>query len=144
MTKEPEWLDHLLAKFLEGQALMAAQLDLNFSKSVAGMRIKGALVVPVSAQVAGSQVDSRISRGSGDGVLLGWALRETTGASSASIELHDGTNATAGGMVAPVNLSPGESNREWFAPMGVSYTSGLTLVRVVGSVDGAIFLGAAG
>lgn len=70
--------------------------------------------------------------------LLGWSLREPTGANPATLILRDGADAT-GDEVASVTLTEGESTRDLF-PFGVSLLDGLYLDCTVGEVVGAVYL----
>lgn len=110
------------------------------ARSRDGVTLQGAEAKPIAAAPAGSGTDA--SFGNTGGRLRGWALRETTGAAGATVELRDG--GPAGDLVAPINLDPGETCRDWFGGGGISYTNGLFLVRLSGSVDGALYLNGGG
>jgi hypothetical protein len=75
--------------------------------------------------------------------VLGWSLRETTGAAPAVIELVSGTDAT-GDVVLTVSLAPAESARDWYGDTGVRALNGLFLVRISGQAKGAVYVDARG
>jgi hypothetical protein len=75
-----------------------------------------------------------------DARLLGFSMRETTGAAGATIELRAGDDATAD-LILAIDLDPGETTREWFGPNGIEFNGGLYVVRVAGTVDGSVWLG---
>ena len=65
--------------------------------------------------------------------LLGWALRETSGSAAAALSLYTGGSAS-GQLLAPINLSAGESTRDWFGNSGVYLPGGLFANVESGSV----------
>ena len=71
--------------------------------------------------------------------LMGWALRETTGAAGASCDLYDGNDVT-GGIMVPFTFLANESVRDWLGPNGVLITRGAFLNVLTGSVKGALFV----
>jgi hypothetical protein len=76
----------------------------------------------------------------GSGVLLGWALEETTGAATARVVIGDGNAAGVSPVViAPVRLAANESNRE-YPPGGIVFRRSVTLQVTAGSVAGAVWL----
>lgn len=93
----------------------------------------------IGAVAAGAPTANR-QLSSVDARLLGFALRETTGVAAAAIELRAGTDPT-GDLIVPLNLAGGETAREWFGPNGITFAGGLFLVRVTGTIDGAVYLG---
>lgn len=76
---------------------------------------------------------------SGRGVLTGWALKETTGAAAATLNIWDGTD-NRGLLLAPVNLAANESNREWFSDWGIAFSRGIFVEVLTGSVSGAVWV----
>lgn len=74
----------------------------------------------------------------GRGTLKGWAVKETTGAATATLNVWDGTTNVSL-LLAPVNLSANESSREWFGELGISFTRGLLVEVTAGSVSGALW-----
>ena len=76
---------------------------------------------------------------SGRGVLLGWALRETSGAAPAAVTIRDGLAAT-GLVIAPINLAANESTRDWFSDWGIAFSSGIFIDVAAGTISGAIWL----
>lgn len=71
--------------------------------------------------------------------LMGWALKENTGAASAAFELYDG-NDTTGQSLTPVNLVANESIRDWFGATGVLCERGLFINVTSGTVRGTLFV----
>lgn len=98
--------------------------------------VRGALALPIGATDKAKTILSN-----SDGRLMGWAIKEATGAASAEIALLDGTNVD-GDLLAPITLSAGQSSREWFGPAGVSFGAGLFVQTVSGAVTGTVWLGA--
>ncbi len=102
------------------------------------LRLPAAYPVPVVARAASNSTQLTTV----PNTLHGFALRETTGAARAVIELRAG-ESDDGALVAAITLAAGESVRDWFGPNGIA-VSGLRLVRVSGSADGSVFLGGGG
>lgn len=71
--------------------------------------------------------------------LMGWALKESTGAAAAAFELYDGTDTTAQSL-APVTLVANESIRDWFGTHGIICERGLFINVTAGSVRGTLFV----
>jgi hypothetical protein len=71
-------------------------------------------------------------------VVLGWSLRETTGAAPATVEVWDGQDTT-GQLIATISLLAGQSTRDWLGPQGVITTRGLFVSIVAGAIKGAIW-----
>lgn len=74
----------------------------------------------------------------GLGLLVGWAVRETTGAAGASLVLRDGVTA-AGNLLVPINLDAGESTRDWLPHLGIAVERGV-FAAITGSVEGSVFV----
>jgi hypothetical protein len=72
--------------------------------------------------------------------LMGYAVRETTGAAAAVVELRDGADGADGDLVVPIDLKAGETVRDWFGDIGLEVAVGLVVVVVSGAVDGAVYL----
>lgn len=75
----------------------------------------------------------------GDLLLAGWSLYETTGAAVATVDLYDGGDAT-GQFIARVNLNPGQCVQEALPVPGVYLTRGLFVNVIAGSVAGAVWV----
>lgn len=71
--------------------------------------------------------------------LLGWSLREPSGANPATVILRDGANADAD-EVAAVTLAAGASVRDQLPAGGVALINGLFLDVTAGEVVGAVYL----
>jgi hypothetical protein len=89
-----------------------------------------------SASIADAATNPNIVTGAS--VLLGWSLRETTGAAGATGIIYDGS-ATTGQIVAPINLAPSETTRDWFGPHGLRIDVGLYFDPTAGTIDGAVW-----
>lgn len=83
---------------------------------------------------AGKKLDSR------NGILIGIAVLETTGAAPAKLLFHDGQDAT-GAVIVPYTLLANESARDAWAPLGWVYENGLYVEVVSGSIDGSVLVG---
>lgn len=112
------------------------QLRVDLAQSVGGIMLRGALVVPVG--------DAPLARRGlvygAAGALIGWSLRNTDAGNPATLELYDGPDATAGTLVASVQLVAGASSSASFAPGGLGLTRGLFVDVVAGAVTGAVYL----
>jgi hypothetical protein len=75
------------------------------------------------------------------GRIVGWSLRETAG-QPYTVRLRNGDNPAAD-VVAVITGVAGSGDTKWLGPGGVSFTEGLYVELVAGSVEGAIYLGAA-
>lgn len=91
-------------------------------------------IKPISAraQTAPSQL---VSMG---GRLMGWALREATGASFAAIEFYDGNN-TGGQLIAPINIGSGGFLTFWYGDVGIDIEQGIYMNVVAGSMDVVLY-----
>lgn len=134
--KHEELTAHITAAVTAAAQVQMAALLESVSQSRAGVTLEGAESRPVAAAGAGSGQDA--SYGNTAGVLRGYTFRETTGGAAAGVELRDG--GPSGDLICPVNLAAGASTTVWLGD-GVAYVNGLYLVRVAGSVDGALWLG---
>lgn len=96
-----------------------------------GIRLRGALAKPVGIASGATATPTFVP-----GAFLGAALSETTGVNPATLTL---TDRVTGDLIMPYTLAPNESARDWFGPVGIAYTTGLS-VAYTGSVSGVIFL----
>lgn len=71
--------------------------------------------------------------------LLGFAARETAGA-TASFKIIHGATVGGGTMLYPVNLTASQSMSEWFWP-GLNAANGLSIDMISGTVDLDLFYG---
>lgn len=76
---------------------------------------------------------------SGRGVLVGWAIKETTGAATAVVNIRDGLGGN-GLLLAPINLAANESTRDWFSDWGISFSAGVCVDVDSGSVSGSLWI----
>lgn len=92
----------------------------------------------LAAKPAGSVAASRAVL-SGDAVaLMGWSVREPTGAAGASFRLRDGD--ANGEVLCNANLAANESIRDLFTHPGVRVETGkVFLDMIAGSVEGVIY-----
>jgi hypothetical protein len=143
----PHWVDELVTELqaitVANRELLDASAMAAMSRSKGGVALQGAEpnsvldFLPLSEQTANSWAQIR----SMPGVLLGYALRETTGLTEAVVELHSAvknTQTQVGSLLCPISLAPGETVRDWFGPGGVSFIA-LSLVVASGTVDGSIW-----
>jgi hypothetical protein len=72
-------------------------------------------------------------------LVMGWSLRETTGAATATVEVFDGQDTT-GQLLASISLNPGQSIRDWLGPGGLETDIGVFVSVLSGSVRGAIWV----
>ncbi len=111
-----------------------AQLRTDLAESVGGVLLRGARVVQVGT-AAGATARPTTSAGA----LVGFSLRNTSDATTATVALRDGPD-NAGVLVATVQLAPSESVRDWFGPGGLSLSEGLYVDVTTGAVEGAVYL----
>lgn len=90
-----------------------------------------ALAFPLASLPASGQVVG------GDVLLLGLAIRETSGAAPGAVDLFDGSQAN-GWNVGSYGMTGGNAQHEWFGPQGVMLRTGLFVV-ITGAVAGAVF-----
>jgi hypothetical protein len=75
------------------------------------------------------------------GRLAGYSVRETSGTAAAVLRLRDGEDVSdPGNILITISLSAGESTRDWYLPLGVSFTAGLYVEIVSGAIEGAAFI----
>jgi hypothetical protein len=74
----------------------------------------------------------------GDYLLAGWAIVETTGAAAAQVELYDGQN-NGGVLVGVLNLAQGTSGTAFFGGHLLHLNNGLFVNVVAGSVKGVAY-----
>lgn len=83
--------------------------------------------VPIASQIAGLVI------------LMGYSVKETTGAASAEIDLFDGTD-NRGILAIPVTLGSGQSTEDWFGTQGLWFRNGIFGSVISGSVAGSMFV----
>lgn len=71
-------------------------------------------------------------------IVMGWSLRETTGAASAVAEIYDG-NDTTGQLITTISMTSNESTRDWLGPNGVECSRGIYVAVVSGSIKGTVW-----
>lgn len=71
-------------------------------------------------------------------ILFGFAVAETSGTTTATVNLYDGTDNT-GLRAVPISLIANESTSEFFGPQGVHFRNGIYVVTT-GSVVGSLFI----
>lgn len=72
----------------------------------------------------------------GLGYLVGYSVRETTGAARAVLRLLDGTS-TSGELLETISLAEGESASDTYS-FPIKVTSGIYVDVVSGAVEGAV------
>jgi hypothetical protein len=117
-----------------------SQMQTNLAESLGGVLLRAAR--PVQVGIAGGAQNLASTSA---GRLVGWSLRESTGANPAVVRLWDGRD-NEGALVACINLGQGASETQWMAPGGVSFQHGLFVEVIEGtglsvSVEGAVYLG---
>lgn len=73
------------------------------------------------------------------GRVAGINFRETSGAATALVLLHDGPDAN-GDVFLEIALAANESTRDWFLPTGIGFGAGCYVEVASGAVSGGIFL----
>lgn len=71
--------------------------------------------------------------------LRGFGLKETTGTTTAEVDIYDGEDG-GGQLIAPINFAANESVREWWSGDGMGCEHGVALVWVSGSVSGSVWI----
>jgi hypothetical protein len=74
-----------------------------------------------------------------DGYLAGVNVRETTGVSTALVNLRDGGDV-GGNIVASSSLAPAESARDWLLPGGIPFSRGLYIEIATGTATGIAYV----
>jgi len=72
------------------------------------------------------------------GLLVGWCIRENTGAAAATCNLYDGGDSTDT-LLAALALPAGAMSAVSFAPSGIDVLSGLFFSTVSGQVRGVVY-----
>lgn len=78
----------------------------------------------------------------GGGKLLGWSIRETSGAAPAVVQLTDGP-AGGQGLLQTFGLLAGQSLSDWQAIHPAPYYDAVNVVVVSGAVEGVVWVGIA-
>lgn len=89
---------------------------------------------PITVAGGGSQVSI-----GGNHLIMGWSLRETTGAAGAVVDIFDGQDAT-GQILATLSLVASESTRDWLGPDGIETDIGVFVRVNSGAVSGAVWI----
>lgn len=113
----------------------AMQLQADLAQSLGGVMLRGARPVPL-----GTAANSSSRPTSSPGRLVGWSVRETSGAAAATVRLFDGRD-TSGTLLATLQLTSGQSHQNWLGGSGVSITDAL-YVDITGQIEGSVYLGA--
>lgn len=72
-------------------------------------------------------------------LLMGFGVKESTGAAAAEVDLFDGKDVT-GQLVAPVTLTAGQGRTDYYGPGGVLLERGYFPNLLAGAVTGAVYL----
>lgn len=88
--------------------------------------------VPIGTKTAGSSILSTAAD------LIGWSLKETTGAAAATVNIYNGTS-NKGTLVAALAIPSGSTDRYSLDMFGVYCDSGIYLDVVSGSVTGSVW-----
>lgn len=73
-----------------------------------------------------------------NGILMGWAAVENSGAASAAFDILDGTDDNAS-LLEPVTLTAGQSTSDDFTSWGIWVQRGLRIKMISGSVRGVLY-----
>jgi hypothetical protein len=114
-----------------------AQMQADLAQSLGGIMLRAARAVPVGTADGGTSMVS-----SSPGRLVGWSLRETTGSAGFTVRLRNGTDSGQP-LIACVAGAAGAVDTRFLAPGGVSFTEGLYVEILSGTVEGVVYLGAA-
>lgn len=76
---------------------------------------------------------------SGDAMVCGWSIIETSGAAPAQLTIMDGSDAS-GQPIAYVTLAPGQGVNDIISVPGIYCTRGVTVLVTAGSVKGVVWL----
>ena len=95
------------------------------------MRDRAARPVQFGATAAGERLVS------GPAILLGYSIRESTGAAAAAVRLRNGADAT-GAIVATIGLAASGSDTQMPTDPGLICDVGVWLEVVSGSVEGSV------
>lgn len=123
--------DNLAETLADAQASFMSALTATLAATKLGVQIAGAEVRTIKAGISQKVSTSK-------GRLVGFSLRETTGAASATIYLRDG-NDNSGDIIAAIQLAPGESAREYYQ-YGLAFGYGVFLDVAAGAVEGAVYV----
>lgn len=112
-----------------------AQMQTELGQSIRGTFLQGARPVPITA-------NGPISTSAGS--CVGFSLRNTDQANTATIQLYDQDQAGIGGtLILTIQLAAGESRADSYFPGGVGFADGLFAIVTTtnaGAVEGSIWL----
>ena len=114
-----------------------SQMQADIAESLGGVMLRGARPVPIGTAPGGSPHPL-----TSPGRLVGWSVRETSGADAAVVALWDAREAGSRPL-AYISLAGGASDTRMLSP-GVSVVDALFVEVVSGAVEGVVYLGAAG
>lgn len=72
--------------------------------------------------------------------LFGYSVKETTGSSTAELDIYNGAD-TGGLLVIPIPLAGGQAAEDWFGPQGITLNVGILGHVTSGSITGSLFIG---
>lgn len=118
------------------------QMQADLAETLGGVMLRGARPVQIGTADGGTMRPT-----SAPGRLVGWSIRETSGANPALVRLYNGRDFAAP-LVACITPATGKADSQWFAPGGISLTEGLAVEFVSGAglstaIEGTVYLGAA-
>lgn len=116
-----------------------SQMRADLAETLGGIMLRA--VRPVSLTVLPTVLSSSPGR------LVGWSLRETSGANPYAVRFHNGIDASADVVAIGGGLAGGIDTR-LFPAGGISITEGLFVEPVTGAnlsvaIEGTVYLGAA-
>jgi hypothetical protein len=116
-----------------------AQMQADVAESLGGIMLRAAR--PVALTVLPTIASASPGR------LVGWSVRETTGANPYVLRFHNGDNASAD-LIAMITGGGGTADNKWFGPGGLSFTEGLYVEVITGAglsqaIEGVLYVGSA-
>jgi hypothetical protein len=110
-----------------------SQLQADLSESINGVALRAAR--PVSVGTGGGPRPL-----SSPGRIVGWSLKETTGAAGAYLRIWDGREAGGGQLLACISVAQGITTNH-STPGGINVSDAVYVEVVSGAVEGVIYLG---
>lgn len=74
----------------------------------------------------------------GAGIVVGWAVEETTGLNVARVVIGDGNAAAITRAIVPITLQASESSRDFPPNGGIMFQQGLAVQITAGTVAGVL------
>lgn len=111
-----------------------SQMQADLAESLNGVALRAAR--PVSVGTGGTPRPL-----SSPGRIVGWSLKETSGAAAAYVRVWDSREAGSGQLLACIALAQGTSVNHSTPGAGINVSDAVCVEVVTGAVEGVLYLG---